>query len=121
VEPSGWRREVHWSYDFRDVESQKIEQALGLASDQCALSVVRGVRYKYIHFTGLRHLFFDLEEDPWEQKDLSSDPAYQGLVLEYAQMMLSWRMNHEDRVLRNTKLAAQGPVIQRGPRRPTAA
>ncbi len=42
-----------------------------------------------VHFTALPALFFDLEEDPAELRNLADDPAYQGLVLEYAQKMLS--------------------------------
>jgi hypothetical protein len=34
----------------------------------------------------------------------------------YAQKLLSWRMEHEERVLSNTLLTADGPVTQRFPR-----
>ncbi len=112
-----WRREAHWAYDFRDVVGQKIEQALGLTSDQCTVSVIRDERYKYVHFTTLPALFFDLEEDPEEFRNLADDPAYRGLVLEYAQKMLSWRMAHDERGLANTMLAPTGPVERSGPRR----
>jgi arylsulfatase A-like enzyme len=113
----GWRREVHWSYDFRDVAGQKSERALGLTSDQCTMNVIRDERYKYVHFTALPPLFFDREVDPSEFRNFAEDPAYHGLVLEYAQKMLSWRMAHEDRRLTNTLLAPGGPVERNGPRR----
>ncbi len=113
----GWRREAHWAYDFRDIVGQKIERALGLTSDQCTMSVIRDERYKYVHFTTLPPLFFDHQEDPAEFRNLASDPAYQGLVLEYAQKMLSWRMAHDERRLTNTMLTPTGPVERSGPRR----
>jgi arylsulfatase A-like enzyme len=113
----GWRREAHWAYDFRDIVEQKIERALGLTSDQCTINVIRGERYKYVHFTALPPLFFDLEEDPAEYRNLANDPAYQGLVLEYAQKMLSWRMAHDERRLANTKVTPSGPVERNGSRR----
>jgi arylsulfatase A-like enzyme len=113
----GWRREAHWAYDFRDVVEQKFERALGLTSDQCTMNVIRGERYKYVHFTTLPPLFFDLEEDPAEFRNLADDPAYRDLVLEYAQKMLSWRMAHEERRLSNTLLAPSGPVERNGSRR----
>ncbi len=113
----GWRCEAHWEYDFRDILDQKIEQALGLTSDQCTVNVIRDERYKYVHFTALPGLFFDLEEDPAELRNLADDPAYQGLVLEYAQKMLSWRMTHDERRLTNTVLTPTGPVERNGPRR----
>ncbi len=112
-----WRREAHWAYDFRDVVDQKIERALGLTSDQCTMNVIRDARYKYVHFTALPPLFFDREEDPEEFRNLAEDPAYRGLVLEYAQKMLSWRMAHEERRWANTKLTPDGPVEGNGPRR----
>ena len=31
--PAGWRTEVHWEYDFRDVDDPRVEQALGISLD----------------------------------------------------------------------------------------
>ena len=64
--PAAWREEAHWEFDFRDVGDDSAEQTFGLTLHQCALNVVRGARYKYVHFTGLPPLFFDLEADPGE-------------------------------------------------------
>ncbi len=80
------------------------------------MSVIRDERYKYVHFTSLPPLFFDLEEDPEEFRNLADDPAYQGPLLEYAQKMLSWRMSHEERRLTNTKLTSAGIVERNRPR-----
>ncbi len=113
----GWRREVHWAYDFRDIVGRRFERALGLTSDQCTMNVIRDERYKYVHFTALPPLFFDLQEDPAEFRNLADDPAYRGLVLEYAQKMLSWRMAHDERRLTNTKVTPNGPVERNGSRR----
>ena len=113
----GWRREVHWAYDFRNVADPKFERAFGLTSDQCTMNVIRDERYKYVHFTALPPLLFDLEEDPAEFRNLADDPASQGLMLEYAQKMLSWRMAHDERRLANTKLTPSGSVERNEPRR----
>jgi len=115
-EPETWRREVHWEFDFRDIPGQEPETALGLTSDQCNLCVIRDARYKYVHFPALPPLFFDLRRDPMELENLAADPAHQGLVLEYAQKMLSWRMAHADRTLTNTFLTPDGIAERRGPR-----
>lgn len=115
-DPKGWRREAHWEYDFRDVAGGGFEKALGLTPDQCALNVIRGERYKYVHFAALPPLFFDLEEDPGEFTNLAEDPAYRDLVLEYAGKLLSWRMIHAERVLANQLLTDRGVVEHRGPR-----
>jgi arylsulfatase A-like enzyme len=106
--PANWRRDVHWEYDFSDVVNLDAEQALGLDSDQCTLSVVRDQRCKYVHFTGLPPLFFDLEEDPGQFINRAADPAYLPQVLAYAQKLLSWRMEHNDRSLTRSFLTENG-------------
>lgn len=108
--PANWRREVHWAYDFRDLVNRRPENALGLTSDQCTLTVIRDDHYKYVHYTALPALLFDLEADPEELYNLAEDPAHQGRVLEYAQKMMSWRMIHDDRTLCNRLLTADGVV-----------
>ncbi|HEY9868492.1 MAG TPA: sulfatase-like hydrolase/transferase, partial [Candidatus Obscuribacterales bacterium] len=114
--PEQWRDCVHWEYDFRDPRTQEAEQALGLASDQCTLNVIRDRRYKYVHFAGLPALFFDLEEDPMEFRNRAQDNGYQSLVLEYAQKLLSLRMTHAERTLANTLLSPDGIAEYAGPR-----
>ena len=114
--PSNWRGEVHWEFDFRDIVGQAPETELGLTSDQCTLCVIRDRRYKYVHFTALPPLFFDLETDPQEFHNLARDPAHQGLLLDYAQKMLSWRMAHDERAMTNAFLTPEGVVERRGPR-----
>ena len=63
------------------------------------VSIARGRRYKYVHFAGLPSLFFDLEEDPGEFINHFNDPDYQQRVLEYAEKMLTWRMEHDEPAL----------------------
>jgi arylsulfatase A-like enzyme len=111
-----WRREVHWEFDFRDIPNQEPETDLGITSDQCCLCVIRDERYKYVHFPGLAPLFFDLQQDPMEFRNLAADPAHQGLVLDYAQKMLSWRMVHADRTLASMFLTPDGIAERKGPR-----
>jgi arylsulfatase A-like enzyme len=113
VAPNSWRKQVHWEYDFRSVEDDSVERYLGLTAHQCSLSVIRDKRYKYVHFTALPPLFFDLQEDPGEFINLAEKADYQSLVLEYAQKMLSWRMNYTDRGLTETFLSDNGPVTRR--------
>jgi arylsulfatase A-like enzyme len=114
--PSAWREEAHWEFDFRDPSDDDAERALGLTLHQCALNVVRGERYKYVHFTRLPPLFFDLETDPGETRNLAADPAHAPLVLEYAQKLLSWRMNHDEQTLTHLALTGDGPVSRPSPR-----
>ena len=115
--PPKWREEAHWEYDFRDPVRQGPETALGITSDQCSLAVLRGRRYKYVHFAALPPLLFDLQADPQETRNLADDPAHQPQLLDCASRMLSWRMTHAERVLANMFLTADGVVERRGPRR----
>ncbi|MFT5400136.1 MAG: arylsulfatase A-like enzyme [Planctomycetota bacterium] len=117
IAPHNWREEVHWECDFRDVRNQAMEDFLGLTLHQCGLSVIRDQRYKYIHFTALPPLFFDLQNDPGEFINQAGNPDYQALVLEYSQKMLSWKMNHTERGLSETMLGEGGPVTRRSPLR----
>ena len=115
--PQGWREEAHWEFDFRNVRDEHVEQQLGLTLHQCGLSVIRDQRYKYVHFSALPPLFFDLERDPGEFANQAENPEYGSRVLEYAQRMLSWKMNHADRGLSETMLGEGGAVTRRAPLR----
>ncbi len=114
--PAVWRDAAHWEFDFRNRVEELAEAGLDLRPDQCALAVWRGERYKYVHFTALPPLFFDLEEDPDEFRNLADDSAHRALVLEHAQKMLSWRMNHAERVLANHRITSGGVRRHHGPR-----
>ncbi len=115
--PVNWREEAHWGFDFRNFKDSDDNTILGLKPDQCSVNVIRDKRYKYVHFTALPPLFFDLEQDPHELHNLVGQVEYQSLILEYAQKMLSWRMNHDDRVLANMKLTPEGAVENKTARR----
>ena len=119
--PAGWREEAHWEYDFRNVRDDHLEKHLGLTLHQCGLSVIRDHRYKYVHFSALPPLFYDLQQDPGEFINQAENPDYQQLVLEYAQKMLSWKMNHTDRGLTETMLGEGGAVTRRAPLRKLAS
>jgi arylsulfatase A-like enzyme len=114
--PATWREEAHWEYDFRDAGDDDAERAFGLTLHQCALNVVRGARYKYVHFTRLPPLFFDLVVDPGETRNLAGDPAYAPLVLAYAQKLISWRMTHDEQTLTHLALTEDGVISRPSPR-----
>ena len=114
--PGGWRREAHFEFDFRYALEEPGSEALQLTPDQCTLYALRGERYKYVHFTAMPPLFFDLRDDPAEFVDRAGDPSYRERMLEHAQKMLSWRMNHDERLFANTRLTPAG-VVERRPRR----
>ena len=114
--PATWRTEAHWEFDFRDPTDETAEQSLGLTLHQCTMNIIRSEKYKYVHFTGLPPLFFDLERDPGELTNRATDPAYMSLVLEYAQKMLSWRMMHDEVTLTHVTLTDDGPLARESAR-----
>jgi arylsulfatase A-like enzyme len=107
-----WREEAHWEFDFRDASDDTSERALGLALDECNLSVIRSARYKYVHFAGLPPLFFDLQTDPHEFHNLAGDRIHAPLVLEYVQKLISWRMKQEDQTLTHMMASPDGLIIR---------
>ena len=53
--------------------------------------MIRGERFKYVHFAGLKPLLFDLVYDPGELVDLGGDPAYGAVRVDCAEKLLAWR------------------------------
>ena len=78
--------------------------------------MIRDERFKYVHFTKLPPLLFDLARDPGEFVNCAEDPAYLEIVLRYAQKLLSWRMNHDEQTLTHVALTDAGPVSRPSPR-----
>ncbi|WP_439815335.1 alkaline phosphatase family protein [Zavarzinia sp. CC-PAN008] len=112
TEPQRWRDHAHWEFDFRDPRRGLPERAFGIGLDECNLNVIRGVRYKYVHFAGLPPLFFDLEEDPGELRNRVDDPRYAAEVLACAQALLSWRMANDERTLSHHHLGRNGAFVR---------
>ncbi len=78
--PDKWRSEAHWEFDFRDPADDSAERELGITMHQCTMNIVRGERYKYVHFTNLPPLFFDLKKDPDEFVNLARAASYAPIV-----------------------------------------
>ena len=119
--PADWRHDVHFEFDFRDPDGGMFEQTFGLTLEECALAVLRDGAGKYVQFSGhpvMPPIFFDLDTDPDQVVNRAADPAYAGKVLDYAQRMLAWRMQHAERTLTGMKLTGHAGVVQRrAPRR----
>lgn len=52
------------------------------AGAMCGAYMIRHGKYKYIHYTGLPPMLFDLEADPHERNDLGRDAAYSSVAAE---------------------------------------
>jgi arylsulfatase A-like enzyme len=106
--PADWRQEVHYEFDFRDIFYSQPESVLGVGMDTASLAVIQDREFKYVHFAALPPLLFDLEEDPGQFVNRADDPAYAGIVRDYAQKMLSWRLTHADRTLTHFRATPAG-------------
>lgn len=119
-DPSDWRDEVHWEYDFREPADRSLERMFDVTIEECSLAVLRDAHGKYVHFTGypaFPPVFFDLDADPGELCNRAGDAAVAPTVLDYAQRLLAWRGRHLDRTLAHLKLTPSGTFAHVGPRR----
>ena len=63
----------------------------GLKGDAPIERMVRTDRWKLIHYTHLdRHQLFDLQNDPWELRDLSADPRHAPTRAELQGKLQAW-------------------------------
>ena len=91
------------------VESGAAERHFGLRSQQCNLAVLRGERWKYVHFGGgLPPLLYDMQDDPGELRNLADDPHFLSMRMEMAEKMLAWRAEHLDQSLALCALTPDG-------------
>jgi len=90
-----WREAYHSSFDLRASSGNLAVPPLGLRADQCLVNILSDGKFKYVHFTSLPPLLFDLENDPNEFTNLADHADQKGRLFEYAQKMLTWRIEHE--------------------------
>ncbi|MDR3472498.1 MAG: alkaline phosphatase family protein [Devosia sp.] len=109
-QPVGWRDAIHWEFDFRDVSGRAAERWFELPSTRLSMAALRTERYKYVHFTGLPPLLFDMVADRQNALNLADDPAHLSIRLELAEKLLVWRAEHLDQTLALSELTPAGVV-----------
>jgi hypothetical protein len=65
------------------------------------------IDYKYLHFTAVPLMLFDIKNDPAERHNLAKDPSYSELMSEYVSKLLSWRMRNDERTLTGMRVGPQ--------------
>jgi len=90
--PESWRSEAHWEFDFRKLYQVPTDGAFDFGAHQSSLSVIRDQQYKYVHFTALPPLLFDLQQDPGEFVNLADNPEYQSILTHIVVCFLNIRL-----------------------------
>ena len=107
-DPVSWRQCAHWEYDFRDTLEPFLQSDLSLGQDEASLAVIRGEQWKYVHFSALEPLLFNLLSDPFEMRDASRTQDGPARALEMSRDLLSWRMRSDDRTLSGAFVTPSG-------------
>jgi arylsulfatase A-like enzyme len=111
IEPDRWRDAAHWEYDWSPVvlPMGEFPWPHDRRLSTYSLAVRRDESHAYVQFGDGTWLCFDLTRDPtWRTAELRAD-----VVLEKAQSMLQWRMNHARRDL--SHIVIDGDVVGRWP------
>lgn len=88
------RDEIHYEFYYYNL----LRNTDGVCPEACRLWVVRSDRYKYVQF-GEKEMpsqLFDLRNDPGEFENLAQHPDYAGIVAEYCQRLIRWRIRNEE-------------------------
>ncbi len=88
------KKEIFFEADFRTRPA--VDRSIH--PDECLFWVVRDDHYKYVQFASadMPSILFDLAKDPDEFFNRAQSPSHVGVVAEYCQKLLRWRMRNED-------------------------
>ena len=87
----------------------------------CGTFMIRRGRYKYIHYVGFEPMLFDLADDPYERRNLASDPAHRPVLEEYEQELRRLldpdavdQRAREDQARRMERFGGKAAILKRG-------
>ncbi len=107
--PESWREFVHMELDFGEPDKPtKAQKALGLSLEEARFAILRGKRWKLVHFPALPPLLFDLRDDPDELHNLAEDSAHAPVLLRMTQALLGHRIKHMDKTLTGMRATPDG-------------
>ncbi|RYG92801.1 phosphonate monoester hydrolase [Loktanella sp. IMCC34160] len=116
AQPADWRSHSYSELDFGDPISPTRWQAdLGLDSDRCNLSVLRGERFTLVHFNGgLPQILFDHAE-AGEARNIANDPDAGPILLDLSRRLIDHRMTHAQGRFSQTMITPDGARRRSGP------
>ncbi len=105
--PADWRDVAVSEIDYSDRGPRTL---LEQPPYECRAVMLRGKRYKYIHYNGFRPQLFDLRNDPQELDDLGAKREYNGVRGKMLKRLLRWQRSLKPRVgMPHDNLADMGP------------
>jgi arylsulfatase A-like enzyme len=102
--PSDWRKVVFSEYDYC---MQDVRLKLNQPIEQCRLFMAFDGRWKYIHASGFRPMFYDLLSDPQEFADRGEDPSCADVIARLQSVLFDWALHPKMHITTpNPKIAA---------------
>jgi len=83
--PEDWRPVACVELDYSTRQARRV---LGLPPERARGWMLRGARWKYIHWLDLPDQLFDLREDPQEIRDLAADPGHAPILRDQRDLFL---------------------------------
>ena len=110
--PPLWRDAAHFEFDLRGGWPDPSRMGGTIPDEAGPMVAMRTESWKYVHFTGLPPVLYDLAADPGEMRNVAAKPEYRDLLAEAAQRMLSWRIAHAD-IAMTRQCATPAGLVQR--------
>ena len=109
-----WRKYVFSEYDY---SMQEARLTLRQPIAECRLFMVFDGRFKLIHATGFRPMFYDLQADPDELVDRGDDPACAAEIARLERALMDWALRDHNRITQpDARIAAyaDGQQLRQG-------
>ena len=109
------KKYVTFEFDFRASFLTTFVKNKVLTPEECNFIGIRNSKWKYIHFPSLPPLLFDLENDPYEMKNLANNKKYTKIINDLLGQLISHRILHQDRQLSSLHISKDGVSSNYGP------
>ena len=100
-----------------DYSMQEARLTLGQPIADCRLFMVFDGRFKLIHATGFRPMFYDLHTDPDELVDRGADPDCAAEIARLERALMDWALRDHNRITQSdARIAAyaDGQQLRQG-------
>ena len=109
------KKYIIFEFDFRASFLTTFVKNKVLTPEECNFIGIRNSKWKYIHFPSLPPLLFDLENDPYEMKNLANNKKYTKIINDLLSQLISHRILHQDRQLSSMHISKDGVSSNYGP------